>query len=575
MVETSPSSPYVGQKNFTNKHVKNYINKGASSTFLCAQKIIRIMNSPSSLMIPFLVIFLFSFSRVASADRHEDFLQCLESQNFNSISKVIYTPINSSYSSVLQFSIRNRRFNTSATPKPLVIVTALNVAHIQATIMCSQKHGLEIRVRSGGHDYEGLSYVAVIVPFVVIDLINMRTVTVDAASKTAWIQTGATLGEVYYGIAEKSRTLAFPAGVCPTVGSGGHISGGGTSMIMRKYGIAVDHIIDAQLIDVKGRILDRASMGEDLFWAIRGGGGNTFGVVVAWKLELVPVPASVTVFNVTRILTEQDATKLIHRWQYAIRKFDDDLFSRIFIWRANSNQEGKIIQAAFTSLFLGGVDRLLSLMQESFPELGLVKEDCIEMSWIESTVYAAQFPRNSSLDVLLSRIPRYSNTFFKGKSDFVREPIPEIGLEGIWERLNQVDDQLAELQFTAFGGKMDEIAESSTPFPNRAGTLFQIHYAINWNEEGIEAYAKNISWIRQLYSYMAPYVSKNPRRAYVNYRDLDLGVDNLGNTSYKQASIWGIKYFKNNFDRLVHVKTAVDPANFFRNEQSIPPLSSW
>jgi len=564
----------MGQKNFTNKHVKNYINKGASSTFLCAQKIIRIMNSPSSLMIPFLLIFLFSFSRVASADRHEDFLQCLESQNFNSISKVIYTPINSSYSSVLQFSIRNSRFNTSATPKPLVIVTALNVAHIQATIRCSQKHGLEIRVRSGGHDYEGLSYVAVIVPFVVIDLINMRTVTVDVANKTAWIQTGATLGEVYYGIAEKSRTLAFPAGVCPTVGAGGHISGGGTSMIMRKYGIAVDHIIDAQLIDVKGRILDRASMGEDLFWAIRGGGGNTFGVVVAWKLELVPVPASVTVFNVTRILTEQDATKLVHRWQYAIEKFDDDLFSRIFIWRANSNQEGKImIQAAFTSLFLGGVDRLLSLMQESFPELGLVKEDCIEMSWIESTVYSAQFPPNSSLDVLLSR--RYSSSFFIGKSDFVTEPIPEIAFEGIWERLSQVGVQLAELQFTAYGGKMDEIAESSTPFPHRAGTLFQIQYAINWFEESIEADAKYTSWIRKLYSYMTPYVSKKPRQAYVNYRDLDLGVNNLGYTSYKQASIWGTKYFKNNFDRLVHVKTAVDPANFFRNEQSIPPLSSW
>uniref|UniRef100_A0A6N2K770 FAD-binding PCMH-type domain-containing protein n=1 Tax=Salix viminalis TaxID=40686 RepID=A0A6N2K770_SALVM len=533
------------------------------------------MKSPSSLMIPFLFLFLFSFLWAASADRHEDFLQCLESQNFNSISKVIYTPINSSYSSVLQFSVRNLRFNTSATPKPLVIVTALNEAHIQATIRCSQKHGLEIRVRSGGHDYEGLSYVAAVVPFVVIDLINMRTVTVDDASKTAWIQTGATLGEVYYRIAEKSRTLAFPAGVCPTVGVGGHISGGGTGMIMRKYGLAVDNIVDAQLIDVKGRILDRASMGEDLFWAIRGGGGNTFGVVVAWKLELVPVPASVTVFNVTRILTEQDATKLIHRWQYAIEKFDEDLFSRIFIWRASSNQEGKImIQAAFTSLFLGGVDRLLSLMQESFPELGLVKEDCIEMSWIESTVYFAQFPRNTPLDVLLDRIPQ-STSFFKGKTDFVREPIPEIAFQGIWDRLNQVDVQSAELQFTAYGGKMDEIAESSTPFPHRAGTLFQIHYGINWEEEGIEAYARYTSWIRKLYSYMTPYVSKKPRQAYVNYRDLDLGVNNLGNTSYKQASIWGTKYFKNNFDRLVHVKTEVDPANFFRNEQSIPPLSSW
>jgi len=68
---------------------------------------------------------------------------------------------------------------------------------------------------------------------------------------------------------------------------------------------------------------------------------------------------------------------------------------------------------------------------------------------------------------------------------------------------------------------------------------------------------------------------KNPREAYVNYRDLDIRINKLaGNTSYKQASIWGRKYFKNNFDRLVRVKTAVDPANFFRHERSIPSLSS-
>jgi hypothetical protein len=157
----------------------------------------------------------------------------------------------------------------------------------------------------------------------------------------------------------------------------------------------------------------------------------------------------------------------------------------------------------------------------------------------------------------------------------VKAPIPEIALEGIWERLNQLDAQVAELQFTAYGGKMDEISETSTPFPHRAGNLFQIHYAVFWGDQDSERSQIYTSWIRKLYSYMTPYVTKNPRQAYINYRDLDLGMNTLGNTSYKQARIWGTKYFKNNFDRLVHVKTKVDPANFFRNEQSIPPLSSW
>ena len=527
-------------------------------------------------MLSSLFFLIFSFSWVTSAHTHESFLQCLDSQNSHSISKLIYTPINSSYSSILQFSIQNLRFNTSSTPKPLVIVTPTNISHIQAAIICSQKHGMQIRIRSGGHDYEGLSYVSTF-SFVVIDLINLRTINVNAENKTAWVQSGVTIGEVYYRIAEKSRTLAFPASVCPTVGVGGHFSGGGYGMLMRKYGLAADHIIDAQLVDVKGRILDRESMGEDLFWAIRGGGGNTFGVVIAWKISLVSAPPTVTVFNVQRTL-EQNASKLVHRWQFVADKLHEDLFIRIILNRVNSTEEGKsntTIQASFNSLFLGGIDRLLPLIQDSFPELGLVKEDCIEMSWIQSVLYFDGFPSNSSLDVLLDRTPSTRRNF-KAKSDYVKEPIPELGLEGIWERFFDKDINTPILIFSPYGGKMSEISESSIPFPHRAGNIYKIQHLIYWDEEGIMATKRHISWIRRLYSYLAPYVSKTPRAAYVNYRDLDIGINNhAGNTSYRQASIWGLKYFKNNFDRLVRVKTAVDPANFFRNEQSIPPLSSW
>lgn len=527
-------------------------------------------------MLPFLCFLLFSFLWSASAHTHEDFLQCLSlySEDSHSFSELVYTPNNSSYLHVLQGSIQNSRFNTTATPKPLVIVTPTNVSHIQATIFCSQKHGMNVRIRSGGHDYEGLSYVSVL-PFVIIDLINLRAINVDGENSTAWVQAGATLGELYHSIAEKSGTLAFPAGACPTVGAGGHFSGGGYGGLMRKYGLAADNIIDAQLIDAKGRILDRASMGEDLFWAIRGGGGNSFGVVTAWKVNLVEVPSTVTVFAVPKVLKE-NATKLIHRWQYVANKLPEDIVIAAYVNRINSSQGGDpTIQATFTSLFLGGVDRLLPLMQESFPELGLVKDDCIELSWIEFALFLDGFPSNASLDVLLDRTPQ-SITSFKAKSDYVKQPLPETALEGMWERFFEKDIESPSLIMVPYGGKMDEISESSIPFPHRAGNLYKIHYYVAWTEEGEEASERHISWIRRLYSYMTPYVSKNPREAYVNYRDLDLGINNLaGNTSYKQASIWGRKYFKNNFDKLVRIKTEVDPANFFRNEQSIPPFSSW
>ncbi|EOY23149.1 hypothetical protein QUC31_008118 [Theobroma cacao] len=531
------------------------------------------MGAPRISMLPVLLVVLFSLSGATLADSHDDFLHCLSlhSADSASISKVIFTQSNSSYLPILDVSIQNLRVSTSATPKPFVIVTPLQTSHIQTTIYCSKTHKLEIRIRSGGHDFEGLSYVSE-VPFIILDLVNFRSIEVDTKNKVAWVESGATIGELYYRIVEKSKTLAFPAGVCHTIGVGGHFSGGGYGILMRKYGLAADHVIDAHLIDVNGRILDRKSMGEDLFWAIRGGGGNTFGVVLAWKVKLVPVPQVVTVFTVNKTL-EQNATKILHRWQHIGHKLPDDLFTDVTITKVNSSQVGKkTIQAAFKALYLGGIDELIPLIQDRFPELGLVKQDCIEMSWVESVLYFGGVSRER-LDILLDRNALPKQTF-KAKSDYVKEPIPESGLEGIWEKFFEKEAEIAFMMMVAFGGKMDEIPEAALPYPHRAGNLYQASYLVAWSKEENAESQKYISWIRRLYSYMTTYVSKSPREAYFNYRDLDIGTNNVGYTSYAQASIWGLKYFKNNFNRLVHVKTMVDPENFFKNEQSIPPLSS-
>ncbi|KAL6991916.1 cinnamyl-alcohol dehydrogenase [Sarracenia purpurea var. burkii] len=529
-------------------------------------------------LLPILISLLSSplaWASSSATHAHENFLQCLSLHfpNSNSIAKVIYTPYNSSYISVLDSSARNRRFITAATPKPLVIVTPLQETHIQAAIYCSKEHGLNIRVRSGGHDYEGLSYVSYELPFVVIDLVNFQSVDVDVENRTAWVQAGVTLGQLYYRIAEKSETLGFSAGVCPTVGVGGHFSGGGYGMMSRKHGLAADNIIDARIIDVNGRILDRKSMGEDLFWAIRGGGGASFGVILAWQIKLVSIPKMVTVFTVNRTL-EQNATQIFHRWQYVADKIDENLLLRLFINRVNSSQNGKItIQASFVSLYLGGVETLLPLMEKSFPELGLKREDCIEMSWIESILYFAGFS-GVPLNILLNRTSSpYTDIYFKGKSDYVTEPISENGLQQILRSALDLQVESFQLQFSPYGGRMSEISTTETPFAHRAGILCSIHYGTVWEEEGEVAFIKNMENTRMFYSSMAPYVSKSPRSAYLNYRDLDLGVNLLeGNTSYEQASVWGLKYYGINFKRLVQVKTMVDPGNFFRNEQSIPAL---
>ncbi|XP_007213544.2 berberine bridge enzyme-like 21 [Prunus persica] len=219
-------------------------------------------------LLPLLIILFNSVWSPSSNSISESLLQCLSThlKHSNSSKEIILTRNSSAYSSILQSSIQNLRFLNNSTPKPKVIVTPFHESHVQAAVICSKKHGIQKRFQSGGHDYEGLSYVSY-APFIII----VQTIHIDVKNESAWVESGATLGELYYLIAQKSNVHEFPAGSCPTMGVEGHISGGGFGTIFRKYGLAVDNVIDARIVDVNGRILSRKSMGEELLWAIRGG----------------------------------------------------------------------------------------------------------------------------------------------------------------------------------------------------------------------------------------------------------------------------------------------------------------
>ncbi|KAJ9163189.1 hypothetical protein P3X46_022887 [Hevea brasiliensis] len=526
---------------------------------------------PISSVLSLLLILVLLPSSILSFPIRDNFLQCLTANSKTVIPfpTCFYSPDNSSFSSILQSSAQNLRYLLPSVPKPEFIFTPFHETHIQAAVICSKKLGINLRVRSGGHDYEGLSYASEIeTPFIVVDLSKLRSINVDIEDNSAWVQAGATIGEAYYRIAEKSNIHGFPAGLCSSLGIGGHITGGAYGSMMRKYGLGADNVIDACIVDANGNVLDRQAMGEDLFWAIRGGGGASFGIIVSWKLKLVPVPATVTVFTVTKTL-EEGATKILYRWQQVADKLDEDLFIRVIIQPDTiGNTTARTVKTSYNALFLGDANRLLQVMQNSFPELGLTRNDCTETSWIKSVLYIAGYPSNTPPEVLLQGKSLFKN-YFKAKSDFVKEPIPETGLEGLWKRLLEEESPL--MIWNPYGGMMSKISESEIPFPHRKGNLFKIQYLSNW-QDGEKSAAKHMDWIRKLYNYMTPYVSMFPRTAYVNYRDLDLGMNKKTNTSFIEATAWGNKYFKDNFNRLVKVKTKVDPDNFFRHEQSIPPL---
>ncbi|XP_050144937.1 berberine bridge enzyme-like 15 [Malus sylvestris] len=518
-----------------------------------------------------LFLLLISTSWAHALPSLEEFSQCLSENSDISIpfSTALITPKNSSFLPFLQSSAQNLRYLVPSVPKPEFIFTPLHDTHVQAAVICSKQLGIHLRVRSGGHDYEALSYVSQIeTPFIIVDLAKLRSVIVDIEDNSAWAQAGATIGEVYYRIAQKSKTHGFPAGLCTSLGVGGHITGGAYGSMMRKYGLGADNVIDARIVDVSGRVLDRAAMGEDLFWAIRGGGGGSFGIILWWKIKLVPVPATVTVFTVPKTL-ETGATKVLYKWQQvAATKLDEDLFIRVVIQVSKDSKTGnKTVTTLYQAQFLGGADRLLDVVQTRFPELGLTKKDCTETSWLKAVMYIAGYPSSTPPEVLLQGKSTFKN-YFKAKSDFVRYPIPESGLEGFWKRLMEEESPLVIL--TPYGGMVSRISESAIPFPHRK-VLFKIQYLTTW-QDGKEDQNKHMDWIGKLYNYMAPYVTMFPRQAYVNYRDLDLGVNKKSNVSFIEASAWGKRYFKDNFNRLIKIKTKVDPDNFFRHEQSIPPL---
>ncbi|CAN1127712.1 Berberine bridge enzyme-like 26 [Linum perenne] len=331
----------------------------------------------------FLIVLVFFFPcnryyGVHTDNQPETFLHCLSSTT-SLPSNSIFTSDVASFYNVLQFSARNQRFDMSTTPKPLVIIQPSGITQIGPVVVCAKSNGLQLRVRSGGHDYEGLSY-----------LINLAAVAVDTTTKTVSVQSGATIGQVYYHVGKSSN----------------------------------------------------------------------------------------------------------------------------------------------------------------------------------------KFQNSQSLEQLLSRNPLTPRKNFKGKTDYVTTPISEFGLKGIWERMLHEEIESAYLIFTPYGGMMARIPETSIPFPHRQGNLFKIQYLVYWTQDGEEESNKHINWMRELYTFMTAFVSNNPRAAYVNYRDIDIGANNPDGktTTYQQARVWGIKYFKGNFDRLVKIKTAYDPTNVFNNEQSIPSL---
>lgn len=534
------------------------------------------MSSVERCLIGCVFLVFMSLSAPALCSSADSIASCLTQHNVNNFTTFPATENESArYYELLNSSIHNLRFSGPAVPKPVAIIFPGSVEQLQSSIVCCREGAWEIRVRSGGHSYEGTSWVATDgAPFVVVDMMNLNGVRVDLDTMTAWVEGGATLGETYYSIAEASDVHGFSAGSCPTVGVGGHISGGGFGLLSRKYGLAADNVVDALLVDSRGRLLDRKAMGEDVFWAIRGGGGGLWGIIYAWKIKLLNVPRKVTGFIVSRPGTKHQVATLVGKWQHIAPNLEDDFYLSAFVGAGLPEMRTIGISATFKGFFLGPRTEAVSLLNRKFPELGIEEEDCKEMSWIESILFFSGLGDGSTILDLKNRFIDYK--YYKAKSDYVRSPI---SLSGILEALDILEaEPKGYVILDPYGGIMHKISGESIAFPHREGNLFTIQYLVEWHENDNEVRDGYLNWIRGFHDSMAAHVSSGPRAAYVNYMDLDLGVMGLidpsaGNDDAVEiARAWGEKYFLGNYERLVRAKTKIDPLNVFRNQQGIPPM---
>ncbi|CAH2045480.1 unnamed protein product, partial [Thlaspi arvense] len=448
-----------------------------------------------------LILFLLNLSLLVLSNRtnHDDFLSCLSRKiNENTFeTKITHTSKDSSFSSILASSIQNPRFSVPETPKPVSIITPVQATDVQTTL------------RTGPVESKAE-----------MENCTMRLVKLP------------------------NLLLSRPVLTQPSA-----------SEDILAVEVTSDNVIDALLVDARGRILDRQAMGEEYFWATRGGGGSSFAVVLSWKIRLVDVSSMATVLKVEKT-SESEAVPMINKWQYVADNVPNNLYIRATLERSNNNA----VQTSFSGNYIGPVNDLLALMEDKFPLLGLRVQDCTEMSWIESVLWFANSPNGETLAALANQY------------------LSRAAVQELWRRVEAPKARLAKILLTPFGVKMSEIAEHETPFPHREGNLYQIQYMAYWRQEEDKdkrETKKYLKWVENVYHFMTPYVLKSPRGAYVNFMDHNSGMyTRKEKTKYEEGKSWGVKYFKNNFERLVRVKSSVDPTYFFCQEQSIPPLKS-
>ena len=414
--------------------------------------------------------------------------------------------------------------------RPSVVVRPVDAREVATVVSLARDSGSELAVRSGGHSGPGFG---VSEGGIVLDLSALKALDIDADGRTAWAETGLTAGE--YTIAAGAHGLATGFGDTGSVGIGGITLGGGIGFLTRKYGMTIDDLLAADIVTADGQLLH---VGEDthpeLFWAIRGGGGN-FGVATRFRFRLHDVPSIVggilmlpaTPEVITAFIAEAEAapdelTTIANVMKtppmpFVPEQHHGTLAIFALMAYAGDTDAGQRAVAPFRAL----ADPLADMLRPmSYPEVYMPEEEDYHPIAVGRTRFTDHLDEGVAATIL--------------------------------DHVSSSTATMAVAQIRALGGAMARVPDDATAFAHRRSRLMVTTACVF---EQLDETTTHQAWVDDL----ADAIGLDDRGAYVNF----LGEE--GEDGIREA------YPDPTWDRLRSIKRRYDPANLFRLIQNIPP----
>jgi hypothetical protein len=425
-------------------------------------------------------------------------------------------------------------WNGMVAQQPGLIARCANVCDIQNAIRVATDHRIVTAIRCGGHSLAGFSTCD---GGLVIDLSRMRDVTVDPDARRARVAGGCLLGSI--DTATQKAGLVFPSGVVSHTGASGLILGGGTGWLTRRFGLSCDNVEAFTLVTAAGPIV-RADANEnsDLFWALRGGGGN-FGVVTEFELKLHPLTSVVLGEGLT---AESHIRPLLECWRDFMADAPFDLKWNLDLRRAPHKQKipaqlrGQPV-AGSSLIWTGAPEAAQPFFERAFSR-------CHPDSVRSQTVPYLQLQTMADSDFPHGR--RYYT-----KSGYFKD-VDHATIDSLIEAVASIPSPDTQIELTYLGGAAGKVAADETAFGDRSAP-FIMNLLANWPDPSADAL--HISWVRSLFQKLRPAMTPG---VYVNFMSGD-----------EQDRV--PEAYQHRWERMVAVKSHYDPANFFCRNQNVRP----